>query len=121
MRIASRFAKPFGGESWADLAGLWNGLGKYRPGFQTSGVTAYQPLLAFRRCAARSDSEPRVERFSCLDQFYAKAFAPLTVRESSRDIEPCLAAQGPRLCHIQSILTTTVPWQRARACWSPQG
>ncbi len=32
--LAGRFAKPFGAESWARLAGRWHDLGKFRPGFQ---------------------------------------------------------------------------------------
>lgn len=31
---AATLAKPFGGQSWAEFAGLWHDLGKYRPGFQ---------------------------------------------------------------------------------------
>ncbi|MFZ5538953.1 MAG: CRISPR-associated endonuclease Cas3'' [Pseudomonadota bacterium] len=33
-RLARRFAAPFGGGPWAELAGLWHDLGKYRAGFQ---------------------------------------------------------------------------------------
>ncbi|MFO7936971.1 MAG: CRISPR-associated endonuclease Cas3'' [Kiritimatiellia bacterium] len=32
--LAADFAKPFGGEEWARLAGLWHDLGKYAPAFQ---------------------------------------------------------------------------------------
>ncbi len=32
--MAAEFAKPFGGEEWARLAGLWHDLGKYDPAFQ---------------------------------------------------------------------------------------
>jgi CRISPR-associated endonuclease/helicase Cas3 len=32
--LASEFAKPFGGEEWARLAGLWHDLGKYSDAFQ---------------------------------------------------------------------------------------
>ncbi len=32
--LAASFAEPFQGEKWAELAGLWHDLGKYRPGFQ---------------------------------------------------------------------------------------
>ncbi|HVK99880.1 MAG TPA: CRISPR-associated endonuclease Cas3'' [Dongiaceae bacterium] len=32
--LAARFAAPFGGQQWSDLAGRWHDLGKYRPGFQ---------------------------------------------------------------------------------------
>lgn len=60
-------------------------------------VMAHLPLSTFRRCVARYDGEHKVKRFSCLDQFYAMAFAQLTFRESLRDIEACLATQGSRL------------------------
>jgi CRISPR-associated endonuclease/helicase Cas3 len=33
-RLARSFADAFGGGSWAELAGLWHDLGKYRAGFQ---------------------------------------------------------------------------------------
>lgn len=32
--IAAAFAQPFGGEVWAELAGLWHDLGKFNPAFQ---------------------------------------------------------------------------------------
>ncbi|MCL7489415.1 MAG: CRISPR-associated endonuclease Cas3'' [Desulfobulbaceae bacterium] len=32
--MAAEFAKPFGGDQWACLAGLWHDLGKYSPAFQ---------------------------------------------------------------------------------------
>ena len=57
-------------------------------------VMAHLPLSTFRRCVARYDGEHKVKSFSCLDQFYAMAFAQLTFRESLRDIEACLATQG---------------------------
>jgi hypothetical protein len=63
-------------------------------------VMAHLPLSTFRRCVARYDGEHKVKSFSCLDQFYAMAFAQLTFRESLRDIEACLAAQGSRPYHL---------------------
>ena len=63
-------------------------------------VMAHLPLSTFRRCVARYDGEHKVKSFSCLDQFYAMAFAQLTFRESLRDIEACLATQGRRLFHL---------------------
>jgi len=41
-----------------------------------------------------------VQEFSCLDQFFAMAFAQLTWRESLRDIEVNLRAQSARLYHM---------------------
>ena len=63
-------------------------------------VMTHLPLSTFRRCVARYDGERKVKSFSCLDQFYAMAFAQLTFRESLRDIEACLATQGKRLHHL---------------------
>ena len=63
-------------------------------------VMAHLPLTTFRRCVARYDGEHKVKSFSCLDQFYAMAFAQLTFRESLRDIEACLATQHQRLYHL---------------------
>jgi hypothetical protein len=63
-------------------------------------VMAHLPLSTFRRCVARYDGEHKVKSFSCLDQFYAMAFAQLTFRESLRDIEACLATQVHRLYHL---------------------
>ncbi|MBN8507208.1 MAG: IS4 family transposase [Burkholderiales bacterium] len=63
-------------------------------------VMAHLPLSTSRRCVARYDGEHKVKSFSCLDQFYAMAFAQLTFRESLRDIEACLGTQGRRLYHM---------------------
>ena len=63
-------------------------------------VMAHLPLSTFRRCVARYDGEHKVKSFSCLDQFYAMAFAQLTFRESLRDIEACLAANQTKLFHM---------------------
>jgi Domain of unknown function (DUF4372)/Transposase DDE domain len=63
-------------------------------------VMAHLPLSTFRRCVARYDGEHKVKSFSCLDQFYAMAFAQLTFRESLRDIEACLGTQAHRLYHL---------------------
>ena len=50
------------------------------------------PLSTFRRCVADHRGEHKVKDFSCLDQFFAMAFAQLTYRESLRDIEVNLRA-----------------------------
>ena len=54
----------------------------------------YLPLSTFRRCVADHRGEHKVKDFSCLDQFFAMAFAQLTYRESLRDIEVNLRAQA---------------------------
>ena len=33
-KLAADFARPFGGDKWAYLAGLWHDLGKYSDAFQ---------------------------------------------------------------------------------------
>ena len=65
-----------------------------------SQVMAYLPLTTFRRCVAAHRGEHKVKDFSCLDQFFAMAFAQLTYRESLRDIEVNLRAQAHRLYHL---------------------
>ena len=51
------------------------------------------PLSTFRRCVADHDGEHKVKDFSCLDPFFAMAFAQLACRGSLRDIEVNLRAQ----------------------------
>ena len=48
------------------------------------------PLTTSRRCVGRYHGDHKVQSFSCLDQFLSMAFAPLTYRESLRDIEACV-------------------------------
>jgi hypothetical protein len=82
----------------------------------------YLPLSTFRRCVADHKGEHKVKNFSCLDQFFAMAFAQLTYRESLRVIEVNLLAQARRLYHMgfrcQTISRNTLananatrPWQ----------
>ena len=69
------------------------------------GRTVFAQLISFlspnefNRCVARYDGNKRVRQFSCWDQFLTMAFAQLTCRESLRDIEVCLQAQGRKLYH----------------------
>lgn len=58
------------------------------------------PLPEFRRCVERYRGDYKVQRFSCLDQFLALAFAQLTWREGLRDIEACLGGMQTRLYHM---------------------
>ena len=60
----------------------------------------------FYRCVERYGGNRKVRRLSCWDQYLAMAFAQLTYRESLRDIEVCLSAQGRKLYH--SGLRSTV-------------
>ena len=63
-------------------------------------VMAHLPLTTFRRCVASHRGDHKVQDFSCLDQFFAMAFAQLTARASLRDIEVNLRAQATRLYHM---------------------
>jgi hypothetical protein len=85
-------------------------------------VMAHLPLTTFRRCVAAHRGDFKVQEFSCLDQFFAMAFAQLTSRESLRDIEVNLRAQSARLYHMgfrcKTIARNTLananatrPWQ----------
>jgi hypothetical protein len=85
-------------------------------------LMAHLPLSTFRRCVARHQGDFKVQDFTCLDQFFAMAFAQLTYRESLRDIEINLRAQSQRLYHMGFRCTTisrntlsnanmTRPWQ----------
>jgi hypothetical protein len=85
-------------------------------------VMAHLPLSTFRRCVAAHRGDHKVQEFSCLDQFFAMAFAQLTARESLRDIEVNLRAQAARLYHMgfrcKTIARNTLsnanavrPWQ----------
>ncbi|MGH6793742.1 MAG: IS4 family transposase [Methylocella sp.] len=60
----------------------------------------FLPLHTFRRCVARYPSSYPTKTCSHLDQYLCMAFAQLTFRESLRDIEVCLRAQGSKLYHL---------------------
>ena len=81
----------------------------------------YLPLSTFRRCVADHRGEHKVKDFSCLDQFFAMAFAQLTYRESLRDIEVNLRAQARRLYHMgfrcQTISRNTLANANATRPW----
>ena len=87
-----------------------------------SQIMTHLPLTTFRRCVAAHRGDFKVKDFSCLDQFFAMAFAQLTYRESLRDIELNLRAQASRLYHMGFRCSTisrntlananaTRPWQ----------
>jgi hypothetical protein len=65
-----------------------------------SQVMDFLPLRDFHGCVARYRGQYKVQKFSCLDQFFCMAFAQLTYRESLRDIEACLRAMQPKLYHM---------------------
>ena len=63
-------------------------------------IMDFLPLHEFRKCVRRYHGNRKVQKFSCLDQFFCMAFAQLTYRESLRDIEACLRAMQPKLYHM---------------------
>jgi Transposase DDE domain/Domain of unknown function (DUF4372) len=87
-----------------------------------SQLMSHLPKTTFTRCVERWSGNHKVKDFSCLDQFFAMAFAQLTYRESLRDIQINLRAQSARLYHMGFRCTTisrntlananaTRPWQ----------
>ena len=58
------------------------------------------PWKTFHRIGDRYAGDHRIRTLSCAEQFRIMAFAQLTYRESLRDIEACLAAQGAKLYHM---------------------
>ena len=63
-------------------------------------LTAHRPLTTFRRCVARYKGRHKFNSFTCLEQLLAMIFAPVTFRESLRDIEACFRAQPDKLYHM---------------------
>jgi len=63
-------------------------------------IMDFLPLHEFRKCVGRYHGNRKIQKFSCLDQFFSMAFAQLTYRESLRDIEACLRAMQPKLYHM---------------------
>jgi hypothetical protein len=85
-------------------------------------LMAHLPKTTFSRCVERWAGDRKVKDFTCLDQFFAMAFAQLTHRESLRDIQINLRAQSARLYHMGFRCATisrntlananaTRPWQ----------
>ena len=68
-----------------------------------SGRTVFSQLIGFlpdrefRRCVSRYHGDRRWREFSCWDQYLTMAFAPLTYRESLRDLEACLRSLHGKL------------------------
>lgn len=65
-----------------------------------SQIMEHLPLKEFHKCVKKYRGQFKVKSFSCLDQFYAMAFAQLTYRDSLRDIEACLRSQRSVLYHM---------------------
>ena len=65
-----------------------------------SQLMDHLPMPAFRRCVERYQGDRWVKSFSWVAHYRCMAFAQLTYRESLRDIEACLRAQGAKLYHM---------------------
>ncbi len=65
-----------------------------------SQLMEFFPLHEFRTCVARYNGNYKIKSFSCRDQFLCMAFAPLTYRESLRDIQACLRGTRHKLDHM---------------------
>ena len=61
-----------------------------------SQLISFAPRYEFNRCVKRLAGNLQPRKFSYWDQFLTMAFAQLTLRESLRDIEVCLAALGSK-------------------------
>lgn len=57
----------------------------------------FVPWTSFTRIVVHHGGDTRVRSLSCTEQFRAMAFAQLTYRESSRDIEVCLLVNQAKL------------------------
>jgi hypothetical protein len=57
-------------------------------------IMDFLPWKTFHLIVARYGRDKGVRTLTCVEQFRAMAFAQLTDRESLRDIEACLLAQG---------------------------
>ena len=65
-----------------------------------SQVMDHLPMHNFRKCVKRYSGNRYVMSFNCFDRFLCMALGQLTHKESLRDIEICLWANNPKLCHI---------------------
>ena len=80
----------------------------------------FLPKYEFDKCVARYHGNRRVRKLPAYEQFLVLAFAPLTWRESLRDIETCLASFGPKLYHAgirQTIARSTLADANANRDW----
>ena len=60
-------------------------------------IMEFVPWTSFARIVQRHGGNSGARTLSCAEQFRAMAFAQLTWRESLRDIESCLSANGSKL------------------------
>ena len=80
----------------------------------------FLPWKTFHRIVERCDGDRYVKSMTCADQFRVMAFAQLTYRESLRDIEACLSAQGAKRYHMglrQEIKRSTLAGANEARDW----
>src|SRR5277367_1132496 len=65
-----------------------------------SQLIEFLPHQEFQKCVARYGGGRYLKSLSSWDQYLAMAFAPLTYRESLRDIEACLRSVSGKLYHM---------------------
>jgi hypothetical protein len=78
------------------------------------------PLHTLCRCVQRYGGNRYIKSFSCQEQFRCMAFAQFTYRESLRDIEACLNAQGSKLYHMgirSSVARSTLADANEKRDW----
>ena len=70
--------------------------------WQTRFFPAVRPPAPVHLPALRAplSRQSQAQVLHCLEQYLCMAFGQLACRESLRDIEACLRAQGSKLCHM---------------------
>lgn len=65
--LAADFAAPFGGENWANAAGIWHDLGKYRQAFQSyiKKASGYDPEAHIEQGQGRVDHSTAGALYAC--------------------------------------------------------
>ena len=80
----------------------------------------FLPSTSFTRIVGRYGGDHRMRTLSCTEQYRTMAFAPLTYRESLRDIEPCLSVHASKRYHMgfrQPVRRATPPDANQRRDW----
>ena len=83
-------------------------------------IMDFLPWTTFERIVQRYGGDRRIRALSCAEQLRVMAFAQITYRESLRDIETCLSAQGKKLYHMgfrEPIRRSTLADANERRDW----
>lgn len=62
-------------------------------------LMSFFPEHEFNKCVTKYNGNYKVPSFTCREHFYVMSFAPLTYRESLRDVVTCLKALSGKLYH----------------------